>query len=319
MFAYGKNVKSLTSYNLMRGVTDFSDLRQYDLFESGYSFLIVVDIPEFMKRLGEREQYRDIINSYTHMLENDFRGLDGIDNITSSSAEITNGTNTINLINKVEKPTAGTFSMRYYERSGGLINKFHELYLTGIKDPLAHQVKSYHGLIDRSNLNRGDNSDFVPGFDKEVFSFLYVVTDNTFRNVEKAYLIASAQLTNVDNSIYNGDRGDIQFKEVTCEFSGFPISNDVVTMKAQAILDAMVSEKNTSKTRVLLNSNVFPYREIGRIHEGENGDGSDVTSTATNNTVEGTTYDHGDASALYTHYNQLWKDAESVGAVGTAD
>ena len=56
--------------------------------------------------------------------------------ITGEAAgEITNGIRSIQLINKVTKASNSNFSLQYYERSGSILTKAHELYLTGIKDP----------------------------------------------------------------------------------------------------------------------------------------------------------------------------------------
>ena len=39
--------QEVQQFTLMRGVTDFSNLNQYDLYETGYSFLICLSIPTF--------------------------------------------------------------------------------------------------------------------------------------------------------------------------------------------------------------------------------------------------------------------------------
>ena len=49
---YIKMPRNVTEYTLMKGVTDFSNLKQFDLFESGYSFLTVVSVPRFMQLLA---------------------------------------------------------------------------------------------------------------------------------------------------------------------------------------------------------------------------------------------------------------------------
>ena len=225
-----KDIRDLTNYALFRGVTDWANLYQFNQFESGYGLFLVLDIPFFLKKLAEKhEQYAKLINTYVHILEYEFRGLDGIDNINSETAELTNGVKNINVINKVNSQSASTFTLRYFEKSGSILTKVHELFLRGIKDPTT-QVKHYHGLIEDGTITD-------PGFDKEVFSFLYIVTDNTLMNVEKAFYIVAAQPTNADLNIYNVDRQDIGFKELSVEFSGFPIANPSVNKKAQSLLD----------------------------------------------------------------------------------
>lgn len=225
-----KEIRDLTQYALFRGVTDWANLHQFNQFESGYGMLIVLTIPAFLKALAAKsDKYQKLIDTYVHVLEYEFRGLDGIDNMTSDTAELTNGVKSINVINKVNSQSGSTFTMRYFEKSGSIMTKVHELFLRGIKDPTT-QVKHYHGLIEDGTIKE-------PGFDQEVFSFLYIVTDNTLMNVEKAFYIVAAQPTNADLNIYNIERGDIGFKELSVEFSGFPITNTIINQKAQSLLD----------------------------------------------------------------------------------
>ena len=117
-----KEPMSVTSYTLMRGVTDFGNLKQYDLYESGYPFLIVVDYPRFLQKLKDKnDTYKALIENYIHILEYEFRGLDGLDNITADTSELTNGINTLNLITKVNEQSNGAFTMRFTEKSGSVI------------------------------------------------------------------------------------------------------------------------------------------------------------------------------------------------------
>lgn len=224
-----KQIRDLTSYALFRGVTDWANLYQFNQFESGYGLFIVLDIPKVFKELmNKNEKYERLISTYIHVLEYEFRGLDGIDNMGSETAELTNGVKSINVINKTTSQSGSTFTMRYFEKSGSIITKTHELFLRCVKDPTT-TVKHYNGLIEEGVLEGG--------FENEVFSFLYIVTDNTLMNVEKAFYIVAAQPTTAEFNIYNIERGDIQFKELSVEFSGFPISNAEVNNKAQQMLD----------------------------------------------------------------------------------
>lgn len=261
-----KTPRQLLNYNLMRGVTDFSNLQQWDLYEKGYPFLVVVSIPQFLADLRDKDQdgIGLLIDNYVHILENDFRGIDNIDNITGdSSGEITNGIRSISVINKVMKPTNSNFSMTYYERSGSVLTKGNELYLTGIKDPDT-QVKTYHGLIDDWVFNGISSiSGKDPGYHQECFTFMYFVTDNTMTKVERAFLIAGVQPTQAAFSdLYTGNKGDISFVELNMPFNGFFINNDFVYQKAEDMLLAMRNPKNTTASRIIVDSNNFKYSAI---------------------------------------------------------
>ena len=259
-----KTPRELLNFNLMRGVTDFSNLEQWDLYEKGYPFLCVVSIPQFLRDLAAQDNNaRIIIDNYVHILENDFRGIDNIDNITGETGEITNGIRSVSIINKVMKPTNSNFSLNYYERSGSILTKAHELYLTGIKDPDT-QVKHYHGLIDAWTFQGVRTiSGMDPGPHQECFSFMYFLTDNTMTKIERAFLIAACQPTSANYSdLYTGNKGDIQFAEVSLPFNGFFINNDYVYQKAQDMLLAMRNPANLSGSRVIVDSNNFKYNAI---------------------------------------------------------
>ena len=154
VFAGTRSIRDLTKYLLMRGVTDFGDLEQYNLYESGYSFLNVLQIPIFIRNLMlVSTEYDRLIKSYAHVLEFEFRGFEGgLDNMTTDYGQLTNGINSINIINKVNKPSDSSFSATYQEKLGGMMTKFHELYISGIKDPRT-EVKTYHGLIGTTDLD----------------------------------------------------------------------------------------------------------------------------------------------------------------------
>lgn len=255
MFANLKKPKSLTQYKLMRGVTDFGNLNQFNLYESGYSFLIVCQIPKFMETLANQNtDFKNLVDNYVHILEYEFRGLDGIENITSDTLEITDGISNLNMISKVTEQSASTVSMRFFEKSGSSITKFHEAFLHGIKDPRT-QIKRYHGLIDSGALEAG--------YENEVFTFLYFVTDNTATQIEKAYLLLSAQPTSAETSIYNSEKGSIENKEITVEFNCYPVKGEKIYEKAKQMLDWMNNKENTNK--LIVDSNNFEYTGINKV------------------------------------------------------
>ena len=104
---YIKMPRNVTEYTLMKGVTDFSNLKQFDLFESGYSFLTVVSVPRYMQLLAAQDtKIKNIQDGFVHILENEFRGLDGIPDIQADAGTITNGANEIQLINNVTMDTS---------------------------------------------------------------------------------------------------------------------------------------------------------------------------------------------------------------------
>lgn len=226
---YSIRPRNLTRYTAFRGVTDFTQIGQFAQFESGYSFLAVLEMPPFMEMLGQKNsKIGELVQSFKHMLEYEFRGLEGLPDITADTYEISDGVNTQNLINKVNFDTSVTVSSTYYEKTGQLITKFSELYLTGIKDKMT-QAKTYHGLIKNGLME--------PGPENEVFTMMYFVTDNTMLRIERAVLLCNCQLTIARLSdILNSEKGNISNKEMPIEWNCFPITGYEVDKAASILL-----------------------------------------------------------------------------------
>lgn len=231
-----KSPKSLMAYRLMQGVPDYADMGQFNLYESSYQFFKIVKLPTFLEKLmAANSEYEKLVNNYKHIIENDFKGLEGIEDIEVDTFEITNGITTVNMISKANMQSGSSFTSTYYERTGSILTRLHNLFITGIKDPKT-QVKTYHGLIKKGLLEAG--------YENEVFTYLYIVTDNTARQVEKAYLLLNGQPSKAEESIYNGQKGNLEQKEITVQFNAYPITGPEIYTKAQDYIDWMNNEQD---------------------------------------------------------------------------
>lgn len=276
---YVKMPRSVTEYTLMKGVTDFSNLKQFDLYETGYALLTVVSVPRFMELLAAKDtRVANLQDGFVHILEGEFKNLSGIPDITGSAGTIDNGVNQLQLLNNVEMDTSIQVSMSFYERSGSLITNYLNTYLTGIKDPYS-KAKTYHGLVGNEITD--------PGADYEVFTFLYYVTDNTMTKIEKAYLLANAQPISAPNgTLYNFTRGTMDFQEIEVQFNCFPIVGDQVNKYAAMMLENDLSVGETSPRRLILDSNDFRYNVYDSKVES-NGLVSDIlTDSSLSSTVQ---------------------------------
>ena len=226
---------NLTQYKAFRGVTDFSQIGQFNQFESGYQFLSVISMPKFMTMLGQNNSTIEQMNdNFKHTLEYEFRGLDGLPDIQADTLSITDGINEQRMINKVTSDTSTTVSMSYFEKSGGLLTRYAEYYLTGIKDRMT-QAKTYHGLIANGLMR--------PSLENETFTLLYYVTDSTMLRLERAVLLVNAQLNKAETSMYNGSRDNISNKELSIEFNCFPIWGYEVDKAANYLLKNITGVK----------------------------------------------------------------------------
>ena len=255
MFSSVKVPRNLCQYRLFRGAADFGNLRQWDLYEKGYSFLTVVTVPEFIQKLATSGCSKGpanikliasrLLNNFVYILEHEFRGLTGLSNLTAETSEITDGISSVAMINKVTEDTSITIQMSFFEKSGRTITKFCELFLRGIKDTRT-QGKTYFGLIEEGTLE--------PGFENEVFSLLYYVTDNTYRNLEGAYLFMCAQITEVPlTEVFESEKGSYSYPEISVSFNCFPVTDDTINQEAARMLEFLLSD-NAGKDKLIVDT-----------------------------------------------------------------
>ena len=130
---------------------------------------------------------------------------------------------------------------------------------------------NYNGYV----LNLIDTPVHVD-FAYEVFSFLYIVTDNTLQNVEKAFYIVGAQPTSADFQIYNSTKGTIEFQEISVEFNGFPIQNTQVNKRAQELLDWIRKGTIWNESEFTYSGDLMPYNKT-LVGNGTGNSGGDST------------------------------------------
>lgn len=247
MKMYTKKALSVAEYAMMRGVTDFSNAAQFNLYESGYSHLCVISKPAYLEEIAKvDDDVAKMLDAFCYILEFEFKGLSGIEDITVDPLEVTDGISTMNVVGKVNKQSATEVSMSFTEKSGSLITNFLRYYLEGIKDPRT-QAKTYHGLIKYGKM--------AGGFENEVFNLLYLVTDNTMLQLEKSYLLCNAWPTKAPTSIYETEKGSIEKKDVELTWQCFVIDGPEVDMRALQVL-AFINESNAVKNAVATTAGV---------------------------------------------------------------
>lgn len=250
MFINTKDFKDVTTYRLMRGVPDFGSLVQFNPYETGYAAFIICQMPKFMELLAKYDaNYNKLISNWAHIIEYEFKSFDGLEALSADTIQLGDDLNSINVISKVNMQSASEFSLTYDEKSGSPLTKFAKLYLTGIKDPRT-QVKTYHGLIHSNKME--------PGFENEVFTFLFITTDNTMREVENAVLLIGCQLNSADLDMYNYTKGDIAKREVTVKFSGYPVQSSKISEAAKEMMRYLLNAEAGAR-QIIVNSDDYNY------------------------------------------------------------
>ena len=277
------------------GVWDLTNYLQFTPYESGYCFLGVISSPICMTyKLDDRgitinpdnSTYNALLQeAFVKMLENEFRGIDGIEDITSETVDITDNISTMSLISKINLQSSGTFTMRFTEKSGSLITKYISRYLKCIRDPKT-RAKTYGGILKPENITGGngkEGSRIDPSINKEVFNFLYVITDSTCLRVEKAFLILNAQPTTAAYSeLYNVERGNIEIKELSVPFNGYIVDGKSVNKIAKSYINTLINltidhDSINNRNKINLNSENFGYSINGVTIGGNSGKTGKIT------------------------------------------
>lgn len=233
---YTKKPVTAAQYSMMRGVTDFTNAEQLNMFEKGHGMIIVIDRPKFIEMIAESDtDVRNLLNNFCNILEYEFRGLDGIEDISAEDLVYTDGISELHGVGKVNEQSASEVTMRFTEKSGSTITKFIKYYLNGVRDSRT-QTKHYHGLIAQGKL--------ALGFENEVFNLLYLVTDASGLALEAAYLLANAWPNSAKTgTLYNIEKGNIESAEIDVQFKCFVLQNEEINKRAVKML-AYINEDN---------------------------------------------------------------------------
>lgn len=232
---FTKKPMTAAQYTMMRGVTDFTNAEQLNMYEGGHSMIVIINKPKFLEVLAENDKDVDnLLQNFCNIVEYEFKGLSGIEDITSETLEFNDGISQLQTVGKVNEQSASQISMTYTEKSGSTITKFIKYYLQGVRDSRT-QVKHYHGLIAEGKL--------ALGFENEVFNLLYLVTDASGLSLEAAYLLANAWPGTAATNIYNNDRASIEIKEIEITWNCVVIQNEEINRRAVKML-AHINQDN---------------------------------------------------------------------------
>lgn len=255
---YSKEPNAASEYADMRGVVDYGNLFQFAPFEGGYCFLAVINAPYIATQFKtEIPEFESLQNAFVKILEQEFKGLSGIEDITADTMDVAgDGINTLTLLGKVSANHNTQISMSFTEKTGSLITKYIAMYLRFIRDPDT-QARTYGGHINVGNAKDA-------GWHKEVFNMLYIVTDSTCLNVEKAFLILNAQpMTASYSELYNTTKGEISTKDVTVTFNAFVVDGKLPNKIAKVYIRNLIKTDKNPSGNINLNSYDFNWSVSG--------------------------------------------------------
>lgn len=227
-----KIIDSTASRNkkIHSGVTDFGNLFQFAPYEGGYCFLIIYSYPN----MGKDEGWVALQNEFVTILERDFRSLSGIDDKTIELLETGPSSAPFSTIGKNGGLGTSNISISVMERTGTPVSKYISKYHDRVKSKYS-QYKNYGPVIGFTS------NPYHTGLYREVFNMIYVITDSTCYNVEKAFFLFNCIPMNTPYSdLFNTEKGNISTHDISINFTCTVRESRIANRIAKEYLDNMI-------------------------------------------------------------------------------
>jgi hypothetical protein len=228
----GANWRKVQNYALFMGGVNATheSLQAYDPFVSGRARLFMVQTPMHIQSIIGPDQ----MNGFKHILEYGCTAISGLSDISVDTDPLTGGYNGLSFeIPKSAKDDTNSLTITCYEFSGLPIRTILHTWINSALD-IQTGLSTYYG---------DDSIDHIQA--NQTAEFIYVVTDNTGKNVEYACLFANCFPKKVDTDFLNYSSGQHDLVSTQIEFTATKYESIQINYVAKALL---------AKYRILSNS-----------------------------------------------------------------
>ena len=257
-------MSNITDYALFLGGLNVTrdSLLQYDPLKTGFGRIFMIRKPIFVdNKIPEK------MRKFKHVLEYANTGVAGNENITLNSVQFQGGyTNKAMDIPTIATDDANTLTIKTYEFSGSLMREVIQYWINGVSD-IQSGFSTYYcdGTPNDVNYN-------LPVCQaNQTAEFIYVVTDQTGKNVEYACLWANCMPKEIKFDHFNYDAGQHELVPMDIAFTGTRYMSPQINEKAKQLLN---------KYNVLMNSLNFNsgYTDNDVYPSGDNGSYYDINT-----------------------------------------
>lgn len=257
--------ENITDYALFLGGLNVTRdaLSQYDPLKTGFARIFMIRKPIFVdNKIPEK------MRKFKHVLEYANTAVSGNNNITVQTTQMQGG-----YTNKsMDVPTTATddtneLTIRTYEFSGSLMREVIQYWVGGVSD-LQSGLSTYY--VDESNQD-DPNLGLPVCQANQTAEFIYVVTDQTGKNIEYAALFANCFPKEVKFDQFNYESGSHELVPMDISFTCTRYMSPQINEKAKQLL---------TKYNVLMNSLNFNsgYTDSDLYPSGDNGSYYDVNT-----------------------------------------
>lgn len=257
-------MENITDYALFLGGLNVTrdSLLQYDPLKTGFGRIFMIRKPIFVDN-----KIPGKLRKFKHVLEYANTGVSGNNNIAMQFNAMGGGyTNKQIEIPNIATDDTNELVIKTYEFSGSLMREVIQYWISGVAD-LQSGISTYHYDGTANDVNHN-----LPVCQaNQTAEFIYVVTDQTGRNVEFACLYANCFPKEIKLDHYNYESGQHELVPMDIAFTCTRYISPQINEKAKQLL---------TKYNVLMNSLNFHsgYTDEQLYAGGDNGSYYDLTT-----------------------------------------
>lgn len=258
------DMENITDYALFLGGLNVTrdSLLQYDPLKTGFGRIFMIRKPIFVdNKIPEK------MRKFKHVLEYANTGVSGNNNIQMQFNQLQGGyTNKQMEIPNIATDDANELVIKTYEFSGSLMREVIQYWINGVAD-IQSGLSTYYCDGTTNDVNYG-----LPVCQaNQTAEFIYVVTDQTGKNVEYAALFANCFPKEIKLDHFNYDAGQHELVPMEIAFTCSRYMSPQINEKAKQLL---------VKYNALMNSLNFNsgYTDNDLYPSGDNGSYYDINT-----------------------------------------
>lgn len=220
---------NITDYALFLGGLNVTrdSLQQYDPLKTGFGRIFMIRKPKFVdNKIGTK------FKKFKHVLEYANTGVNGIGNISMGFTGVQGGyTNKQFDIPTIMTDDMNEFTIKTYEFSGSLMREVIQYWLNGVAD-LQSGFSTYYNTDRIDDPNKG-----LPVCQaNQTAEFIYVVTDQTGREVEYACMFANCMPKEIKLDHFSYDAGQHDLVPMDITFTCTRYMSPQINQKAKQLI-----------------------------------------------------------------------------------
>ena len=218
-------LSTITNYALFMGGVNATheSLKAYDPFVGGRARLFMVRKPIHLESILETRE----LDAFKHILEYGCIAISGLQDIDVETDSVSGGYNGLSFdIPKMAKDNTNSLAVTCYEFSGLPIRTTLHTWINSCVDTQTG-LSTWYGL--------GGPTPHIQA--NQTAEFIYVVTDNTGKNLEYACLFANCFPKNVNTDFLNYNSGEHNLVTTQIEFTATKYESVQINYFAKVLLD----------------------------------------------------------------------------------